>query len=106
MSSRRKRDDNDHDNDNNGGKGKTGREKPAVDTSAQDVQYTGTGSENEGPTTIQEAHDRAREEERRRVEAGELRAGTEGGVPDPSIQPGTGTVTDPVPGAPNTPEQK
>lgn len=52
----------------------------------------------QGPASVQEAHDRAREESARKVEAGKLRAGTEGGVPDPSIQPGTGTVTDPIPG--------
>jgi hypothetical protein len=68
-------------------------EKPAVDTSAQDA----------GPKSVQEAADRAAEERQRRIDAGELRAGTEGGVPDPSIQPGTGTVTDPIPGEPNEP---
>lgn len=80
-------------------------EKPAVDTSAQDVQYTGEG-ENQGPKSpqsVQEAAEAAAEERQRRIDAGELRAGTEGGVPDPSIQPGTGTVTDPVPGAPGAP---
>lgn len=57
-------------------------------------------SEQKPPTTVQEAADQAAEARRKAVEAGELRAGTEGGVPDPSIQPGTGTVTDPMPGAP------
>jgi hypothetical protein len=90
VSSRRKRDNGDDKAD----------DKPAVDTSAQDVQYTG---EDAGPKSVQEAADRAAEERQRRIDAGELRAGTEGGVPDPSIQPGTGTVTDPVPGAPSTP---
>jgi hypothetical protein len=57
------------------------------------------GAEREsGYQSVQEAHDRAREDEARRVEAGELLSGTKGGVPDPSIQPGTGTVTDPLPG--------
>lgn len=93
MSSKRKRDDKPDD-------------KPAVDTTAQDVQYTGENQENEGPKSVQEAADAAAAERQRRIDAGELRAGTEGGVPDPSIQPGTGTVTDPIPGAPSTPEKK
>ena len=57
----------------------------------------GAEREPEAVRSVQEAHDRAREDEARRVEAGELLSGTKGGVPDPSIQPGTGTVTDPLP---------
>lgn len=29
-----------------------------------------------------------------------VHSATEGGIPDPSVQPGGGTVTDPIPGAP------
>jgi hypothetical protein len=61
--------------------------------------------EQKPPTTVQEAADQAAEARRRAVEAGELRAGTEGGVPDPRIQPGTGTVTDPIPGARQEPTE-
>lgn len=29
-----------------------------------------------------------------------VHSATEGGIPDPSVQPGGGTVSDPIPGAP------
>lgn len=60
----------------------------------------------DAPLTVQEASDQAAEARRKAIEAGDLRAGTEGGVPDPSIQPGTGTVTDPLPGAPDEAPEK
>lgn len=60
------------------------------------------------PTPEEEAQaerdllDRERREQREQAAGeraeGEVLAGTEGGIPDPSIQPGTGTVTDPMPG--------
>ena len=52
-----------------------------------------------GPASVADLHEQRRREQQEAVEAGTLRAGTQGGTPDPSILPEGGTVTDPVPGA-------